>query len=114
MAGAFVFSGRPDPSWLVDRSDAEHLVALWHRLPPVATISHPRTMLGYRGCWLQRADGMRLVAREGVVSQLSPAGNQALKGRDDRGRAFERGLLATAPPGALPLNCLGFLGGSIT
>ena len=102
-AGAFLFSGRPDPVWTVAHDTAEQLVERWQRLPPAGEIPPPKPVLGSRGCWLRRPDGWRLVARDGFVvgeQENGKAGRSAA--REDSGRAFERALLATAPPGVLP------------
>jgi hypothetical protein len=99
-AGAYVFSGRPDPTWNVTASAAAELMELRGRLPVLAHAPAPKTVLGYRGCWLERPGGPRLVARDGVV--VTEGGEQAPGVREDGDHAFEQALLATAPPELLP------------
>ena len=99
-AGAYVYSGRPDPAWAVAVEVAEQLIALRDRLSPRREAPATRSVLGYRGCWLERSGGPRLVAHNGVVvTEMSGASPSV---RDDSERAFERALLATAPPDLLP------------
>lgn len=98
-AGARVYSGRADPTWPLDRAQARALLALWDALPASAHAAPRTSRLGYRGCWLRAPDGSSWVAHDGLVAERSAARGAV---RDDPGRTFERALLATAPPGALP------------
>jgi hypothetical protein len=98
-----VFSGRPDPTWPVSREAAKRLVVLVHRLPPIDRAGAPRSVLGYRGCWLRAPDGEHWCAFDGIVVQERGAGSQrVITGRRDAERSVERAILATAPPGVLP------------
>lgn len=96
-AGVLLYSGRPDPSWYVAAATAAALVARFERLPawggPVPDVAR----LGYRGAWLRAPDGRRWIAFEGVAWPGPPG-----QARRDEGRALERAILATAPPGAIP------------
>lgn len=93
-ARALVFSGRPDPLWTVDDRAVAELVAAWSAL---TAARGPATAppLGYRGVVLRAPDGRTWSAFGGTVT----AGAEV---REDPGRAFERRLLDTAPPGLLP------------
>jgi hypothetical protein len=99
-ARAHVFSGRPDPRWLVPSDVAARLVAPWNELPEASEehgVSPPA--LGYRGVSLHQPDGNTWLAFGGYVRRTSDRG--IATHRDDEG-AWERALLATAPPGTLP------------
>ena len=99
LAGAQVFSGRPDPTWPVDQATAGSLQDLWSRLEPWEGEIPAPPPLGYRGCFLRLADGREWQTYGGVVT-LRQAG--AVEFRRDRARAFEKQLLGTAPEGTLP------------
>jgi hypothetical protein len=105
-AGALVFSGRPDPGWRLDAATAARVVAALDALPELERAPRaPRTRkrLGYRGCFLAAPDGTRWTAHAGVVVEERASGAPATRVvRRDDGRAFERLVLATAPPGTLP------------
>jgi hypothetical protein len=107
-AGAFLYSGRPDPTWIVPAEDVGGLIACWNELPPTETWSAPPSRLGYRGCWLEAPDGRRWIAHDRRVALFAPhrraGGSQATRPRPtevrlDEQRKFERAVLATAPAG---------------
>ncbi len=97
-----IFSGRPDPVWLLPESKAATLQAVWRSLPDLGPgdLVDPPAALGYRGCIVRDA-GRRTwtVYRERV--SLQEEGQRELLRRDPE-RKFERALIATAPPGLLP------------
>jgi hypothetical protein len=94
IAGAYVFSGRPDPTWPVPANVAEELLAIWESLPPAdATASPPA--LGYRGVFLRDPDGHMWTAYRELVTLAGETH------RDDE-RRFERAIVSSAPAGMLP------------
>ena len=102
-AGAFVYSGRPDPNWPVDPDTARHLIAPLDQLPSVSRWPALRSVLGYRGVWLRSSDQHRWIAYDGVVVDEGVTGRAHMAStRRDDARVFERAVLATAPPGLLP------------
>lgn len=94
IAGAYVYSGRPDPTWPVASKVAEELLAIWESLPAaVATASPPA--LGYRGIFLRDPEGHIWTAYREVVT---------LEGEThrDEERRFEGAVLSSAPAGVVP------------
>lgn len=99
VGGAFVFSGRPNPTWSVRPSVAENLQRIWNALAPAEKQPTPGIGLGYRGCFLRGPGGREWFAFEEAASLRSPAGVEV---RYDVNRGFEQALLASAPKGLLP------------
>ncbi len=94
IAGALVFSGRPDPNWPIPPELARELVAIWESLPPTeTTVSLPA--LGYRGCSVRDPEGRMWIAYHELVTLSSDR-------RHDDERRFERTVLSSAPTGVLP------------
>lgn len=100
---ALVHSGRPDPVWDLSAHDAAALDRRWSTLAPHAGAVPTPPGLGYRGCVL-RGPGREWRAYGGVVTLQTSAGTA--EARADPVRAFERALLATAPPGTVPAMVL--------
>lgn len=97
LAGAWLYSGRPDPVWPVPGGKAGEVVSRWNALPAAPETARPEPpALGYKGCWLRAPDGREWHAAAGVVT----CGEDA---RADAGGAVERAILATAPEGLLPV-----------
>ena len=94
IAGAYVFSGRPDPTWPVPPNIGEALLAIWDLLPTVDAPPEPPA-LGYRGAFVRDPHGQMWTAYHGVVTLAG-------KTRRDDEHRFERAVLASAPPGMLP------------
>ena len=92
IAGAKMFSGRPDPIWTISQEIAGKLLRVWDRLTPHRGAIPTPPGLGYRGCFLQeRQLDRRWETYEGVVSLGAET-------RSDPHRSFESALLNTAPP----------------
>jgi hypothetical protein len=98
-AGAFVFSGRPDPTWPVTDETAVHLERIWASLDALEGEAPKPPSLGYRGCFVQDQTGRLWTAFGGAVI-LTESGSSS--SRRDEAQAFERSLLASAPPGSVP------------
>ena len=99
LGQALVFSGRPDPTWVVPTSTAEDLLALWAELPSRPARPPLPPPLGYRGCLLRAPDGRTW---ESFGGQVTLNDGQLTQTRGDLDRRFERLLLSTAPANALP------------
>ena len=92
IAGAKMFSGRPDPIWTISQEIAGKLLRVWDRLTPHRGAIPTPPGLGYRGCFLQeRQLDRRWETYQGVVSLGAET-------RSDPHRSFESALLNTAPP----------------
>lgn len=100
-AGAFLFSGRPDPVWDVPEAHAQKLIKLWESLPAaIKKKTQPSPGgLGYRGSFLKGPQGREWTVFDAAVTLKSPAGSEV---RADPARNFEQNLLASAPPDLLP------------
>jgi hypothetical protein len=99
-AGAFLYSGRPDPVWDIPGRVVKKLQEAWKSLPLAEVQRKPRLAgLGYRGSFLRRPGQREWIAGNGLVSLRTPAGVET---RKDEAREFERILLASAPKGLLP------------
>ena len=96
---AFVYSGRVDPSWPVEETLAQGLVAIWNELEPLIGEKPSAAPLGYRGCSLKGFEGQEFVSYGGAVTLVTEDTTEV---RADVGRRFERLLLSTAPADALP------------
>jgi hypothetical protein len=100
VAGASIFSGRPDPTWTVSESLADRLISIWDLLEASTGTIPQAPPLGYRGCTLKDIDGKReWHAYNGVVTLKSPSTEEV---RRDRSRKFEAVCLRSAPEGMIP------------
>jgi hypothetical protein len=99
VAGASLFSGRPDPTWPVKASVARKLEALWDSLEGFSGEVPAGPSLGYRGCFLRDDRGREWSAFGGVVALRTGSRTET---RRDGDRSFEKALLASAPAGAVP------------
>jgi hypothetical protein len=104
IAGAFLYSGRPDPTWSVSKRIVNRSQELWESLPIADEKSGPKpAALGYRGSFLRGPSKREWIAFNGVVSLKTPAGIQV---RKDVAKEFEKTLLSSAPKGLLPEGVL--------
>ena len=103
MGRAFLFSGRPDPTWPVPPDIVRRLLEIWESLPLSPAGLPPVPPLGYRGCSLTDTAGWEWTTYGGVVRLHTPDDTQV---RRDDTRSFEMTLLTSAPVGALPPSLL--------
>jgi len=104
IAGASIFSGRPDPTWTVSLEIVERLQSLWVSLPPLDASPPQPPALGYRGCFLRdKAKQREWVAYKGAVTLQTPSESET---RRDAQREFEPLLLHSAPAGLIPPQIL--------
>ena len=102
-----LFSGRPDPRWVLTRAWTLRLEALWQELKPQDLTPPMPPPLGYRGCLVCHGSDIRWEAYKGVVTGVSRGGREA---RNDQPRAFERLVLDSAPSDLLPARILELTG----
>jgi hypothetical protein len=104
VAGASLFSGRPDPVWAMGDAAAREIIRVWETLPVVTTPAVLPPALGYKGVFLRDPDGHEWRAFHGIVeTDLHGARNA----RADEQRRFENAILASAPPDRVPKNLIG-------
>jgi hypothetical protein len=94
IAGACVFSGRPDSTWPIEPTIGETLLAIWELLPSTTAAAKPPA-LGYRGVFVRDPAGRTWTA---YLELVTLAGET----RRDEERRFERTVLSSAPSGTLP------------
>ncbi len=99
IAGAFVFSGRPDPTWSITTELAEQLQRIWESLDAREGPLPESPGLGYRGSFVRDPSGRVWEAYGGVVTL---SWSDASESRRDDARPFELMILASAPEGTLP------------
>lgn len=102
-ACAFVFSGRPDPTWVVEKQQSKRLEAIWNQLKPCVAPTPPRSRLGYRGVSMVCENNEEYTAFDGHVKRKA---SNSIKWKRDEERFFEQLLLSTAPQGLLPVDII--------
>jgi hypothetical protein len=103
IAGAFCFSGRPDPTWPVNKKLMKQLEKIWNSLEPLSDEIPPSPNLGYRGCFVIDNNIHREWSVYDRAVKLETDGNSET--RLDRQGTFEKLLLSSAPKGVLPAFC---------
>src|SRR5215470_18718550 len=98
IAGAYIYSGRRDPTWPASKFLVRKLQQLWKTLPPSREKLSPPG-LGYRGAFLRAPDDREWLAFNGIVFLTTSASSES---REDPNREFERSLLSPAPAAILP------------
>jgi hypothetical protein len=103
-ARACLFSGRPDPTWTLDRDRVEQLLRIWAELESTTRDLPPAPPLGYRGIIVNVPGRGRFHVYGGVaLRRPDDAGGEM---RLDIDRRLERAALATAPSDTLPPDVL--------
>ena len=105
IAGALVFSGRPDPTWPVNKRMIKELDKVWNSLERTASDKFPTPpILGYRGYFVRENNTNHEWYGYKDVVILQRDGSS--ESRIDRQGKFQTLLLSSAPPGILPDYCL--------
>jgi hypothetical protein len=100
-----IFSGRPDPEWIVREDVARQAQELWDAMLRVDRPHQLPSRLGYKGCKLfDPAKDMEWWAYEGLVSLRKKA---TVETREDPNREFEKSILDSAPTGLVPREVVG-------
>ena len=102
-ARAFIFSGRPDPIWIVEEKISRRLDSIWKQLEPCVSSTPTGSRLGYRGVSMVCATKGEFIAFAGCVTKK--IGN-TVECRKDEKRLFERFLLSTAPENIIPAGVM--------
>jgi hypothetical protein len=98
-AEAALFSGRPNPIWIIPSTVVTELLDSWAGLPLHYGPTPEPPTLGPRGYVLRAPDGRVWHAYAGVVTLDDGHYREA---RDDPGHQFERVLITSAPDGTVP------------
>jgi len=98
-AGVSIFSGRPDPTWLLSEEIRSNVQQLYETLESYEGAALSAPPLGYRGAFLRDDSGHEWLAYRGVVTLTAPNRSEA---RRDPGRKFERALVDSAPQELIP------------
>jgi|SRR4029077_6688371 hypothetical protein len=99
VAGALIFSGRPDPTWTISADEGNRLEALWNSLEPYKGPLPRAPVLGYKGVFLRDSAEREWFAYGGAVTLKTAQGSES---RRDTDRKFEALLLSSAPRQAVP------------
>ncbi len=106
-ARIFIFSGRPDPTWIVEADQSQQLYSIWNKLEPsVNPNSSPiEPGLGYRGVSIWYESGEEFYAFDGYI--MKKVGD-VTEWRIDEGRVYERILFSSMPKGSIPEGIINF------
>src|SRR5438046_9545626 len=91
IASADLFSGRPNPSWMIDTDTVRMILGMWESAGQNAGSLPPAPALGYRGVSI-RGDGESWRAFGGIVSRNRGGAEES---RADINREIERRILAS-------------------
>jgi hypothetical protein len=103
IGGAYIFSGRPDPTWEVGEVVLKKLKKIWDGLSEWVGELPSTPPLGYRGCFIGCKPDIEWFAYGGIVTLKTVEGRES---RMDKNRNIERLLLYSAPEGILPEGIL--------
>lgn len=93
-AEAFVFSGRPNPQWIITEKQAADWISLWEQAAPSGKELQLPSRLGYTGCRLQYNKHSHWLMYNGCVSFFD--GSQVIS-KIDGAKKMEFFLLNSAP-----------------
>lgn len=99
IARALVFSGRPDPTWKIEKSALQALEQIWESTVPTQKEVPFTPPLGYRGCIIKCDSESEWFVYKNVVTLKK---GSITESREDRYRKFEEFVLSSAPEGLLP------------
>lgn len=93
-ATAFVFSGRQDPQWILSAEQSKRWLAHWESAGTSNQKNVIPSILGYRGCKLQKNEHSYWLVYNSCVCLYE---NDVMICRKDAGRTAEFYLLSTGP-----------------
>lgn len=94
IATAFIFSGRKDPEWMLNKKQAAQWMKLWQQASLSDKEAVLPSVLGYRGCKLKENELSYWQLFNGLVSHYSKEG---VISKEDTGKQMETFLMNTAP-----------------
>ena len=100
ICGALIFSGRQDPTWLLNEDEAQKILGIWNSLPESAGQLSVPNILGYKGCFLSSNTNTKWASFRGIVTLYKD--NSPVESRTDTERKFEKAIISTAPEDAIP------------
>jgi len=96
LGGILIFSGKPNPTWPIDKKTAEKLEQIWNSLRQLSEKPQTKSVLGYNGCFLKKDGNHIWVVNEKIVTLQTKYG---IKSRLDKNGKFEELLRNSAPSG---------------
>jgi hypothetical protein len=99
IAGALLYSGRPDPIWEVSGTTVQSLLQHWENLIAWEESLPVTPVLGYKGCFLQDPSGCKWTTFQHSVTLTKQEQTEV---RKDTAGTFEKILLSSAPAGTIP------------
>jgi hypothetical protein len=100
ICGAMIFSGRRDPTWLLNEEQVKNIIDIWNSLPVSEKHLTIPGFLGYKGCYLISSSNDKWHSFRRIVTLIRQ--NTIAESRKDEIRKFENALLETAPEDAIP------------
>ncbi len=91
---AFVFSGRPNPKWVLTKKQARDWMNFWQAAPSTSKEVQRISRLGYTGCKLQLNEHSYWILSDGFVSFYD---NDQVISKKDIEKKLEFILLNSAP-----------------
>lgn len=101
VAKAFLFSGRPDPTWEIEQSVTVELEKIWSCLGAMQDEPPRVPGLGYRGCLIRCENGTEWFVYKSFVRLNRPGESES---RQDGSMKFERLVISSAPEGLVPAH----------
>lgn len=100
---ALIFSGRPDPTWKIEKPIMKELERIWDSLIPMQEELPSALPLGYRGCQIMCNSAIEWLVYRNLVTCRS---RSMIEYRYDRYRKFEKLVISSAPKGLVPLSLI--------
>jgi hypothetical protein len=89
-----IFSGRPNPRWVLSAAEEKSVTDLYENLPPGSGAAFPADAgLGYRGFRILDAQSALMAVVQGTAVQIREGSATTMSVRVDEDRQVERTLL---------------------
>ena len=96
LGGILIFSGKPNPTWPVDKKTGEKLEQVWNSLRQLPKKPQTKSVLGYNGCFLKKDENHIWIVNEKIVTLETKYG---IETRLDNDEKFEKLLRDSTPNG---------------